>query len=214
MTGFEAYKLFMALNNHFFSASYDYFSYGGKVNVKAETYDAKRSDEKNRYDRLARKFQTKEELENFIVANLLVAKKRAWIGALGGDANDIYIRWQGRVQALTYNITNEIRHLLEDRESFNSLFACDEHEHPEILKAHMRGDVSLESFVVLDICLNFVPTMSKKLGDDRNWLLVKNKSRKYRPFLERLNIDVGSLSAAIQQVVKEMGLLTRDGNKK
>jgi T4 gene Gp59 loader of gp41 DNA helicase/T4 gene Gp59 loader of gp41 DNA helicase C-term len=207
MTGFEAYKLFMGLNNHFFSANYDYFKYGGKVNVKVETYNAKRSDEKNRYDRLAKKFATKEELENFIVANLLEAKKRAWVGSLfGGDADNVYLHWQGRVQSLAYNITNEIKLLLEDQESFNNLFKCVDHEHPEILKAHMRGDVSLETFVVLDICLNFIPKLDEKLGDDRNWMLVKNKSRKYRPFIERLNIDVGNLSKVIKRAVCDMGV--------
>ena len=204
MTSFEAYKLFLALNNHFFQNNYDYFKYSGGVPVKQETFDNKRQDEKYRYERLAKKFSTKEDLENFIVANLIEAKKRTWVGTLfGGDADDVYLRWQGRVQALEYNITNEIKHLLEDQDSFNNLFKCNEHEHPEILKAHMRGDVSLESFVVLDICLNFVPKLNEQLGDDRNWMLVKNKSRKYRPFIERLNIDVAGLSKAIKKAIED-----------
>lgn len=207
MTSFDAYKLFLALNNHFFQNNYDYFKYAGGVPVKQETFDSKRSDEKFRYERLAKKFPTKEELENFIVANLLEAKKRAWVGTLfGGDADTVYLHWQGRVQSLAYNITNEIKRLLEEQESFNNLFKCLDHEHPEILKAHMRGDLSLESFVVLDICLNFTPKLDEKLGDDRNWMLVKNKSKKYRPFIERLNIDVVGLSKTIQRAVKEMGV--------
>jgi hypothetical protein len=207
MTGFEAYKLFMALNNHFFSNGYNYFTYNGAVNVKPETYDAKRSDERNRYDRLARKYPDKEELENFIVANLLEQKKRAWIGVLGGEAPEIYIRWRGRVESLQYNLINELKLLLEDNTSFTDLFyKCSEHEHPEILKAHMRGDMSLETFVVLDICLDFIPKIDKKLGDDRSWMLVRNKSIKYRPFIERLNINVGSMSKAIQLALNEMGV--------
>lgn len=208
MTGFEAYKLFLALNNHFFQNNYDYFKYKGSVPVKQETYDQKRQDERHRYDRLAHKYGTKEEIENFIVSNLLEAKKRAWVGTLfGGDADDVYLRWQGRVQALEYNITNEIRHLLEEETNFNNLFKCNEHEHPKILKAYLRNDISLESFVILDMCLNFTPKLNEKLGDDRNWMLVKNKTIKYRPFLERLNIDVRSLSKAIQLAAKEMGVI-------
>jgi T4 gene Gp59 loader of gp41 DNA helicase C-term len=205
MTGFECNKLFIALNNHFFQNKYDYFEYHGAVNVKPETYDAKRSDEKHRYDRLARKFPDKEDLENFIVANLLESSKRAWIGTLfGGEADDRYTRWQSRTQAIQYNLVNEISGLL-DNHSFNDLFKCDANSHPAILKAHLRGDVSLESFVVLDICLNFIPKIDEKLGDDRSWMGVRNKALKYRPFLERLNIDVGKLSKAIQQAVKELG---------
>ena len=201
MTSFEVYKLFLSLNNHFFQNNYDYFKYKGAVPVKPETFNNKRQDEKYRYERLIHKFSTKEELENFIIANLLEAKKRVWVGALfGGDADDIYLRWQGRVQALEYNVVNEVRSLVENQK-FNDLFKCIEHEHPEILKALMRGDLSLESFVILDMCINFIPKMSENLGDDRNWMIVKNKALKYRPFLERLNINAGSMSKAIQRAI-------------
>ena len=207
MTGYDACRLFLALNNHFFQGSYDYFKYQGTVPLKQATYDAKRQDEKYRYERLGKKFQTKEELENFLMSNMIEAKKRMWVGSLtGGDADDIYLRWQGRTEAIRYNLTEEIKTLVEDQESFNSLFVCTAHDHPEILKAHMRGNFSLESFVILDICLNFIPKIDEKLGDDRSWMLIKNKSLKYRPFLERLNINVGGLSKAIQQAVQEMGV--------
>jgi hypothetical protein len=207
MTGLEAYKLFTALNNHFTQNRYDYFKYNGQINIKSETFEKHRN--RGRYESLAHKLtnltSSKEERENFIVANLIEAKGRAWIGTLAmGDADDIYLRWQGRVQALAYNISNEIKLLLENQTSFNDLFKCVEHEHPEILKAYLRGDISLESFVVLDICLDFIPRMSEKLGDDRNWMLAKMKTIKYRPFVKRLNIDVAGLSKTIQQAVREM----------
>lgn len=207
MTGFDTYKLFMALNNHFFQNTYDYFKYQGSVTVKEATYDGKRQDEKYRFERLGKKFSTKEETENFIVSNLLEAKKRAWIGLLfGGAADNIYLKWQGRTQSLQYNLNNEISTLLQDKESFNELFNCNEHEHPEILKSYMRGDLSLETFVILDICIGFVSKLDEKLGDDRSWMLVKNKSIKYRPFIERLGISVSTLSKVIQQTVLQIGI--------
>ena len=214
MNSFDACRMFLALNNHFFQNSYDYFKYKGNVPLKRNTYDDKRQDERHRYDRLAHKFQCKEELENFIVANLIELDKRAWIGLLfGGEADNIYLKWCGRVQALQYNLVNEVKLLLENC-SFNNLFKCSEHEHPEILKAYMRRDLSLESFVVLDVCLDFIPKLDKKLGDDRNWMIAKHKAMKYRPFIERLNIDVGDLSKAIQVAVKEMEVTDCHGDKK
>ena len=209
MTGFETCKMFQALKFHFFKPTFDYIKYKGSVSMKVETYEAKRSDERNRYDRLARKFSSQEDLENYMIANLIerADKVNWWIGNLTGEeAQDCYIRWQGRTQAIQYNLINELKLLLEGKESFNSLFKCDKNTHPEILKAHIRGDVSLETFVVLDICLNFIPQVSQKLGDDRNWMNVSNKAIKYKPFLERLNINVGNLSKAIQCAVNEMGV--------
>jgi hypothetical protein len=209
MTGYDACKMFQALKFHFFKPSYDYIKYSGGVSLKVETYNAKRSDEKNRYDRLVKKFPVKEDLENYIVANILERAEKAswWIGNLAGEeAQDCYRRWQGRVEAIQYNLINELKRLLERHDSFNALFVCDENTHPEILKAHIRGEVSLETFVVLDICLNFIPRIDQKLGDDRNWMQVKGKAIKYKPFLERLNIDVGKLSRAIQCAANEMGV--------
>jgi len=209
MTGFETCKMFQALKFHFFKPTFDYIKYKGSVSMKIETYEAKRSDERNRFDRLARKFSSQEDLENYMVANIIerADKVNWWVGNLAGEeAQDCYIRWQGRTQAIQYNLINELKLLLEGKESFNALFKCDKNTHPEILKAHIRGDVSLETFVVLDICLNFIPQVSQKLGDDRNWMNVSNKAIKYKPFLERLNINVGNLSKAIQRAVNEMGV--------
>jgi hypothetical protein len=209
MTGFDACKMFQALKFHFFKPTFDYFRYKGSVSMKVETYEAKRSDERNRYERLIKKFPAQEDLENYIVANLIerADKPNWWIGNLAGEeSQDCYVRWQGRTQAIRYNLIHEVQRLLENCDSFNALFKCDENTHPEILKAHIRGDVSLETFVVLDICLNFIPKIDQKLGDDRNWMNVRNKAIKYKPFLERLNIDVGSMSRAIQCAVTEMGV--------
>ena len=200
MTGLEAYKLFTSLNNHFSQMSYDYFKYGGNVTIKPETFENHKN--RFRYEALAKKLtgKTKEDQENFVVANLIEIKGKAWIGSLAGDADEIYLRWRGRVESLQYNLTNEIKLLLEDH-TFNELFKCGEHDHPEILKAYMRGDVSLETFVALDMCVNFVPKMSENLGDDSNWLLVKNKAFKYKPFIQRLGIDTTKLSKIIMEVI-------------
>ena len=207
MNSFETYKLFLALNNHFFQVNYDYFKYSGGVPVKPETFEKKRQDEKYRYERIGKKFQEKEDLENFFVANLLEAKKRMWVGALfGGDADEIYLQWQGRTQAIQYNLISELKRVIQDNDGFNCLFKSEDGQHPELLKAYMRGTMSLETFVVLDMCLDFIPNLDHKLGDDRNWMLVKNKALKYRPFLERLNINIGNIRKAVLKTVKELGV--------
>lgn len=207
MTGYDVCKMFMALNNHFFGANYDYFHYKGEVSLKPETYDAKRQDEKHRYDRLAKKFHTKEELENFIVSNLIEAKKRMWVGLLfGGEADEVYVRWQGRTQSLRYGLISEIKKVMLDKESFNGLFKSEPGTHPDILKSYMRGDISLESFAILSMCVDFVSVLDKQLGDDRNWLIVKHKLLRYRPFIERLNISVSSFSKSLKTTIEEMGV--------
>ena len=213
MTGFDTCKLFIALNNHFFQNNYDFFKYHGKVGLKFETYDLKRSDEKHRYDRLGKKFQSQEELENYMVASLLQSQKRLWVGKLfGGEADAAYVNWQGRTQAIQYNLTTEVRRLVDRLNGFNAMFVVNENEHPEILKAYLREDISLESFVFLDLCTPFISKLDTKmkaipnLADDLNWRIVKDKAVKYRPFLERLNISVPTLRKALLDTIRGLGV--------
>lgn len=208
MIGYDAARMFLALNNHFFQPNYDYFRYHGGVSIKLETYDKKRPDEKYRYDRLAKKFQTSEELEHYIVSHLLNSKKRLWVGALsGGDADTVYLQWQGRTQSIQYNMINEVRRLVEDFGSFNCLFKFKDHQHPEILKSHLRGDLSLESFVLLDSCIDFVSNIDSTLSDDRNWTILKHKAVKYRPFLDRLNTNTTVLRKALADSIRGLGVI-------
>jgi hypothetical protein len=207
MTGYDVCRMFMALNNHFFQPNYDYFKYKGGVPLKYDTYEAKRSDEKHRYDRLAKKFQNVEDLENFFVSNLLESKKRLWVGSLfGGEPDNVYTRWEGRTQSIQYNLTSEVKRIVDRLESFNALFKVGENEHPEILKAHLRGDISLESFVILDLCVGFIDNIDAKLKDDRNWTIVKHKAIKYKPFLERLNINIPALRKAVLESIRGLGV--------
>ncbi len=202
MTGFDCYTLFLSLNTHFFQSSYDYFKYGGIVRTKVETYEQKRPDEKYRYERLGKKFRSLTDLENYIVASLIESKKRLWIGDLfNGDM--VYHKWLGRTQSIRYNFISEVRRLLETTGDFNKMFECQD-RHPEILKAQMRSDVSLETFVFLDFCVHFISTIDKTLSEDRNWTSVRLRALKYRPFLQRLSIDVPVLRTALQEVIKDI----------
>lgn len=204
MNGYEVYKLFTALNNHFNTDRYDYFKYQGNINIKVETFENHRN--RNRYESLAKKISrvtnTREEAENFIVANLMEVKSKPWIGSLGEDSYEIYNHWRGRVESFQYNLTNEIAPLLDDN-TFNKLFECDEHNHPEILKALLRGSLSWESFIVLDMCINFIPKIDQKLQNDNTWIKTKFKVIRYKPFLERLNIDVAKLCTALQYTIQQ-----------
>ena len=116
------------------------------------------------------------------MANMVDAKKKVWVGELfGGPADEQYSQSACRIAA-QYNAASQIKKLVEAVGGFNELFLTKEKsQHPEILKAHLRGDVSIETFVLLDMCVNFFPKLDKDLEDDRMWFMLRNKSSKYRP---------------------------------
>lgn len=65
MNGFETYKMYVALKNHFTSATYDYFRYSGKTRASLKTYDTRK--DKYFFEKLGRK----RNVEQFILANII-----------------------------------------------------------------------------------------------------------------------------------------------
>jgi len=74
--GFDVYKIYLAVKNHFTAKSYDYERYGGKVNVKLESF-TKRND-RHFFHKLSQRFDEREVVDYF-VCNFLVNSNK-WIG--------------------------------------------------------------------------------------------------------------------------------------
>jgi len=209
MTGYEAYKLFSALSRHF-EGKYDYFKYGSNISLKPETYERKPSNIINRSEHLARKHPYADELEEFILATMVTPmSKRPWIGdMLGNEAQERYVAWQGRTQSLNYNFISEMKNLMRRTDSFDALFVVRPNEHPEILLAFLRKEITLESLVLLDMATNFVSRLDSKLDGDSIWRESKLKIQKYRPFIERRGIDLGELRKSLIQAIRDLGITT------
>ena len=69
MTGYEAYELFQALKRHFTQEKFDFFKYRGHINTSKEAFENRK--DKWHFYKLSRKFGTKQELTDFLIANFL-----------------------------------------------------------------------------------------------------------------------------------------------
>lgn len=174
MTPFEAYKTYLALKKHFSSDSYDYFRYNGKMRVSADSF-SKRKD-KFFYEKLARK----DDLINYLIANL-VNNQNTWVrDLLSESANTVYNDWLKRVQSLSYTVREETSNLLED---FDKNFLVNDGSHPHLLKLYLSNRVSLETLCVLSDLVGFRGVWDKKLSDDIIWKEVSKKIEKYTRFI-------------------------------
>ena len=94
--GFDAYCLYLAINNHFHTESYDFFKYNGKVPVKLPAF-LKRND-KYHFAKLAR--EHRDELKDFLVANL--SKQKYYVkNLLDQECVDNYKEFKKKKQMLT-----------------------------------------------------------------------------------------------------------------
>jgi len=183
-SGFDVYRMYLALKQHFTRPEFDFFKYEGRVNVKAATYE-KRNDYYF-FETLARKYDA-VDIQEYLLASFICAENpgKVWIGDIKRNGKDNWLHWQKQMSALSYNFekeTSNIRNALERSESaFNDLFTCDG-GHPLLLRLYIRGEVSLETLMILDMILGFMLRWDGKLTDPL-WTSVSLKIKKYKPFV-------------------------------
>ena len=109
MTGFESYKLYLSVWQHFSSCNdYNYVKYKGKLgNITGKAYENR----KDKYFFEALGARNKGDLLQYYVANFAHhGTEVAWIGDLHSkESEDVYIHWQKRIQSLTYIFEEDLK---------------------------------------------------------------------------------------------------------
>ena len=179
-TGFAAFALYNAIKLHFTSDSYDYFKYNGKTNVSKQSFMVRK--DKYQFYRLSRKYNL-VELKDFYVANFLQGDK--WVGdMLNVDGEEVYKNWQKRQQSLTYTFENDIMYLLDKVDKPDDLLLVKSNEFPKLLQYLMSGSISIETVIILDDIMKFIPMWNKQIYDDIVWPEWHRKIEKYTPFIQ------------------------------
>ena len=183
--GFDVYRTYLAMKQHFTKPSFDFFQYDGRVNVKESTYQQR--NDFYFFETLARKL-TALEVKEYLLASFVLAPNPAkvWIGDIKRTGKDKWASWQRTNQALKYNVEQDLNYIVkytQDTETtFNDLFRCDDGGHPPLLRLHLRGLVKLETLMILDMVLGFMLVWDRKL-DDPIWNPLSLKIKKYKPFV-------------------------------
>jgi hypothetical protein len=178
-SGLAVYMMYNALRLHFTTDSYDYFKYNGKTNTTKESFLT----HKNKYAfyRLSRK-HTLEDARDFFVANFLVNDSK-WVGELlTEEAEEIYTDWKKRNQSLFYRFESDTQYLLDNYDAHDIIKPVDG-SFPVLLMQIMRKKVALETLVIMNNLMNFLPMWEKKIDDDIVWPMWQRKIKKYTPFV-------------------------------
>ena len=179
--GFNAYKLYLAVKNHF-TTNYDFFKYNGKVNAKEDSFLKRR--DKFFFAKLQRKYNN-DQLRDLFVSNFADGED-FWIGnVLTQKAESVYTEWKARQMKLSYILEQDLKFLLdyynERNLDFNSLFVM-ENGHPILLQCVLRNDIFVETMIIIDRVLNYSRRWNKVL-DDPVWTEFKKRMDKYSPFV-------------------------------
>lgn len=178
MTGFEVYKTYLAIKLHFTKDDYNYFTFNGKSRASESSFEKR----KDRYffKKLATKFD-KDTILQFFVSHF-VENSSTWIGDLSVYNSSTYNAWKKKIQSMTFMFENDIDYLI-DICNFEDLFDCKSGNHPILLQAYLGDRVTLESMVILNALVKYIPDFDKKIKEPIVWSEVRKKVVKYEPFL-------------------------------
>ena len=180
--GYDAYCLYLAINNHFHTESYDYFKYNGKVSAKLESF-MKRKD-KYHFAKLARKYN--DELKDFLVANF--SKKKYYVRELlEMECEKNYIEFKKRKQKLTYLITEEMRYLFDKYKHIDLCIGIKDGQHSNLLREYLGGRIAAETLVAADKIFGIFTDYDSMVSENFIWPKTRKRLDSLAPFLELEN---------------------------
>ena len=103
-----------------------------------------------------------------------VENSSTWIGDLSVYNSSTYNAWKKKIQSMTFMFENDIDYLI-DICNFEDLFDCKSGNHPILLQAYLGDRVTLESMVILNTLVNYVPDFDKKINEPIVWAEVKRR---------------------------------------
>ncbi len=177
--GFDAYCLYLAINNHFHSESYDYFKYNGKVSAKLNAF-LKRND-KYHFAKLARKYHT--ELKDFLVANL--SKQKYYVrNLLDQECEQNYKEFKKIKQKQTYAITEDMRYLFDKYEELDVVLGIKEGQHSNLLREYLGGRINAVTLIAANEVFALFDDYDNMITEQFIWPRERKKLDNLAPFLE------------------------------
>jgi hypothetical protein len=171
--------MYVALKLHFTTDNYDFFKFNGKTKVTEENFQKR----KDRYffKKLTNKHQECEILPYFV--SNFIADPSNWIGTMiRTDGEDHYQNWKKRMESLHYTFSEDVDFLLLQVQEFDDLFKLNG-THPPLLKFLLGKKISIETFVIINQILDFIPRFDKMITEQLIWKDVRRTALKYSPFI-------------------------------
>ena len=183
MTGYETFGLYQALKLHFTQESYDFFKYNGKTNISVTTFENRK--DKYHFYKLSRRLAQKEDMIDFIVANL-VEDEKTWVGSLLMQESEVnYRKHQKVIQSMSYTFENDCKLIFRDCILNPNEVLMTDGDYPVLLKKALQKSVNIESMCLLNNMLGFVPMWTKKIADTIHWPNYRMKLLKYSAFIPK-----------------------------
>jgi hypothetical protein len=184
MDGYDAYCLYVGLKLHFSPGTYDFFKYQGKTRTTVVHYEQR----KDRYffHKLARKYNTRDDLAFFLAANFF-HRKLSWIGTLlSEESHDLYLARKRVKESLDYVVREDCKKLELDNgpARFTKVMQVVDGSYPALVQASFQGDIHEETLAVIAAATGWWTRWKGTVTDTIIFPAYQHQCERYLPFLE------------------------------
>lgn len=193
MTDHDVLVNYVAMKLHF---RYDKGNYHEYYQYVKDRMDLGKRSDRQFFQRLRRRFPRSGVWCEFLLSNFLF-NPEYWIGDLGCiDCLERHQHREKRIQSLSYVFQNDMKKIITtwDVDAFKTMFRHgDEMEHPPIITLLKQNDICVETVVLLNKWLNFIPELDRVYVDDRRWTMISQRIMKYSYFITKTESDVKNM---------------------
>lgn len=162
---------------------YDISKY--KLGMKTPRSAFEKRSDKVFFERLAQRL-TLNDCYQLLVSNLAANPHAISYEIAGADAHEFWLKHTGFMEVYSQHFKNELLSIFtilnNGNKKFKDLFKGE--GHPVIMQLVLRNTISIETFVVLNRLLNFVPVIDKDYKDDIFWHEFKVRVLSYDKLLK------------------------------
>ena len=182
MDGYNLFKTYVALKNHFTIEDYDYIKYSGKVKTKEETF-RKRKDFTLFYK--LGEWLPESKSVSFLLAHFIELNSFTihFVFENPIKSQRLFDRWKERTNNLLDVYEKDIRTIARSCESWKDCIKQEESDYPLLFKLVMSNKISPETYSLLDDLFHQSNKQYNGLDMDVLFLSMNLKYRKYRTFL-------------------------------
>lgn len=156
MTGYKAFRYYVALKLHFSKDKFDVFQNRGNVKGSFEAFNAR--NDRYMFEKIARKYDTDQELIQFYVANFAYGNTDMVYGMEQSEEN--YIVWKRRKESITHLFKSDLDVIQLEAEKnkldMAAMFYFLDNNYPYLLKMYLGKQVSIETLHMINTEQNII----------------------------------------------------------
>lgn len=176
INGFDAYRVFNSMKLHFNQKAYDVSKYGyNPKQLSVQKYETVNG--KYQYEKLARKFNTLDDLKVFLVPNIY-RNPNMWVtDCFTGNADDIHMKYSAFKKSQQYYVLEQFKYLKNKYGSFR-----DSLRQHRIIYEIDCDKVFPDTYILLDRCYGIGKFVKTDIPDVI-WQSIEMKLNKYGCFV-------------------------------